>query len=429
MTQLFGTAWRRLVGDGPWRRGQPFGVLDIGTSKLCCYIARPRAGHGVQLIGRGYQLAEGLKSGEIVDAEAAEASVLAALHEAEQQSGETLREIFLAVGGGHPQSSYVRVETALHGRSVADLDLQLLLDRARREASSPEREVLHAVPVEVAVDGGRPLRDARGTAGQRLSVVAHLVTVSGPALRNLLACLDRCHVQVGGVFCASYAAAIGCLFEDEMERGCLVLDFGGGSTGLAHFAGGRLNLVGQVGYGGDHITGDLAYGLSTSRQHAERIKNLYGSTQFRSCDEGTRIEHPRLGDHSELPTGEVPRTRITEIVRARVEEILVLARRRLDEHGELLATRPPRSIVVTGGGSQLEGIDDLVQEVFRLPARIGRPAPWSGHREDDPCCATVAGAVALALGDDGGLGWRDQVQVSMLSNRLARLGQWFRENF
>ncbi|MFO1047825.1 MAG: cell division protein FtsA [Geminicoccaceae bacterium] len=137
MTQLFGTAWRRLVGDGPWRRGQPFGVLDIGTSKLCCYIAKPRAGQGVQLIGRGYQLAEGLKGGEIVDAEAAEASVLAALHEAEQQSGETLREIFLAVGGGHPQSSYVRVESALHGRSVADLDLQLLLDRARREASSP----------------------------------------------------------------------------------------------------------------------------------------------------------------------------------------------------------------------------------------------------------------------------------------------------
>ncbi|MFO1047824.1 MAG: cell division FtsA domain-containing protein [Geminicoccaceae bacterium] len=159
------------------------------------------------------------------------------------------------------------------------------------------------------MDGGRPLRDARGTSGQRLSVVAHLVTASGPALRNLLACLDRCHVQVGGVFCASYAAAIGCLFEDEMERGCLVLDFGGGSTGLAHFAGGRLNLVGQVGYGGDHITGDLAYGLSTSRQHAERIKNLYGSTQFRSCDEGTRIEHPRLGDHSELPTGEVARAR------------------------------------------------------------------------------------------------------------------------
>ena len=429
MTLASGTAWRKIVGTGPWRRGHPFGVLDIGSSKLCCYIARPRPGQGVQLLGRGYQVAEGLKGGDVVDAEAAEAAILGALHEAEQQAGETLREIYLAVSGGRVQSSYVRVDCALHGRGVTESDLQLLLDRARREATSPDREVLHAVPVEMTIDGGRPLKDACGLSGQRLEIVAHLVTVSGTALRNLLACLERCHIEVKGVVSASYAAAIACLAEDELERGCLVLDFGGGTTGIAHFAGGRLTLVGQVPYGGDHITGDLAYGLSTSRQHAERIKNLFGGTQFRSCDEGTRIEHPRLGDHAELPTGEVPRTRITEIVRARVEEILALARRRLDEHRELLATRPPRSIVVTGGGSQLEGIEELVQEVFRLPARCARPVPWSGTRQDEPCCATAAGAVALVLGDDGGLGWRDQIEVSVLSHRLARLGQWFRENF
>ncbi len=373
MIPASGTAWRKIVGTGPWRRGQAFGVLDIGSSKLCCYIARPRPGQGVQLLGRGYQVADGLKGGEVIDAEAAEAAILGALHEAEQQAGETLREIYLAVSGGRVQSSYVRVDCALHGRGVTEADLQLLLDRARREATSPEREVLHAVPVEVSIDGGRPLKDARGLSGQRLEIVAHLVTVSGPALRNLLACLERCHIEVKGVVAASYAAAIACFAEDELERGCLVLDFGGGTTGLAHFAGGRLSLVGQVPYGGDHITGDLAYGLQTSRQHAERIKNLFGSTQFRSCDEGTRIEHPRLGDHAELPTGEVPRTRVTEIVRARVEEILALVRHRLDEHRELLVTRPPRSIVVTGGGSQLEGIEELVQEVFRLPARCARP--------------------------------------------------------
>ena len=429
MSLASGTAWRQVLGSGPWRRGHAFGVLDIGSSKLCCYIARPRPGHGVQLLGRGYQLAQGLKLGEIVDAEAAEEAILGALHEAEQQAGETLREIWLAVSGGRPQSAYVRVGCALHGRGVTDTDIQLLLDRARREATTPEREVLHAVPVEVVVDGGRPLRDASGIAGQRLEIIAHLVTVAGPVLRNLLACLERCHIEVKGVVSASYAAAIACLAEDEAERGCLVLDFGGGTTGLAHFAGGRLTLVGQVPYGGDHITGDLAYGLSTSRQHAERLKNLYGGTQFRSCDEGTRIEHPRLGDHAEMPTGEVPRTRITEIVRARCEEILALARHRLDEHRELVQSRPARSIVITGGGSQLEGLEDLVQEVFRLPTRCARPVPWSSARQDEPCCATAAGAVALVLGDDGGLGWRDQIEVSVLSHRLARLGQWFRENF
>ena len=429
MTPASGSAWRRLVAAGSSRRGQPFGVLDVGSSKVSCYLARTRPGHGVELLGRGYQLAEGVRGGEVVDAEAAEASILAALHEAEQQAGETLREIFVAMSGGRPHSSFVRVGCGLHGRGVADTDIQLLLDRARREASGAEREVLHAIPVEIRIDGGRPLRDARGLSGERLEVVAHLVSVAGPALRNLLACVERCHVEVTRIICASYAAAIGCLAEDEMERGCLVLDLGGGTTGLALFAAGRLTVVGQVPYGGDHITGDLAYGLSTGRQHAERIKNLFGGTQFRSCDECVRIEHPRLGDHVEMPTGEVPRTRITEIVRARAEEILVLARQRLADHQELVATLPPRSVVVTGGGSQLEGIEELAQEVLGLPARCGAPVAWAPGRSDEPCCATVAGAVALVLGDDGGLGWRDQIQVSPLANRLARIGQWFRENF
>ena len=247
----------------------------------------------------------------------------------------------------------------------------------------------------------------------------------------MLACLERCHVEVKGVVCASYAAGVACLAEDELERGCLVIDMGGGTTGLTHFAGGRLTLVDQVPYGGDHVTGDLAYGLSTGRRHAERIKNLFGSTQFRSCDDSTRIELPLLGDHADLPMGEVPRTRVTEIVRARMEEILQLAQRRLAEHAELLASRPPRSIVLTGGGSQLEGIEELVQETFRLPTRRGRPGDLqtAGRAGGPALLRHAAGAVGLVLGDDGGLGWRDQVEVSVLSHRLARLGQWFRENF
>jgi cell division protein FtsA len=432
MSKGVASAWRSLVGSGPWGRGATFGVLDIGSSKLCCYIARPRPGRGVQLLGRGYQLAEGLKAGEIVDAEAAETAILATLHEAEQQAGETLREIVLAMSGGRPQSTYVRVGSQLHGRAVAESDIQLLLDRARRAVSTPEREVLHVVPLEVTIDGGRPLKDPCGLSGQRLEIVAHLVTVAGTALRNLLACLERCHIEVKGMVCAPYAAALACLAEDELERGCLVVDLGGGTTGLACFAGGRLTLVEQVPYGGDHVTGDLAYGLSTSRQHAERVKNLYGSVQFRACDDNTRIEVPLLGDHADLPTGEVPRTRVTEIVRARVEETLHLAQKRLQEHDELLAARPPRSIVLTGGGSQLEGIEELVQEMFRLPARCGRPGALQmpdGGMEDAPCCATAAGAVGLTLGDDGGLGWSEQIEVSVLSGRLARLGQWFKQNF
>ena len=431
MSAAVAPAWQRLVGKGPWGRGGPFGVLDIGTAKLCCMIARPRQGRGIELLGRGYQLAEGLKAGEIVDAEAAEASVLATLHEAEQQAGEVLRELVVSMSGGRPQSSYVRVALPLQGRAVSEPDLALLLDRARRAVGTPEREVIHAMPLEMTIDDGRPLRDPCGMTGQKLEVVAHLVTVAGPVLRNILACLERCHIEARGVVCSSYAGGFACLAEDEIERGCLVLDLGGGTTGIAHFAGGGLVLLDQVPYGGDHVTGDLAYGLSTSRSHAERIKNLYGSVQFRSCDDSTRIEVPLVGDQGDVPLGEVPRTRVTEIVLARIEEIMRMVQHRLREHDELLAARPPRSVVLSGGGCQIEGIEELAQDMFGLPARRGLPASLLGAGEGDrsPCCAAATGTLGLTLGDDGGLGWSQQLEVSFLSSRLARLGRWFKENF
>ena len=200
---------RRMSG-----RGRPPGAVwsaagpGAAAAPSACSTSAPAssaatspapAGRGVQLLGRGYQLAEGLKAGEIVDAEAAETAILAVLHEAEQQAGETLREIVLAVSGGRPQSSYVRVTCQLHGRAVAEADLQLLLDRARRAADARARGPARA-PAR-GHDRRRAVRSRMrcGLSGERLEVVAHLVTVAGPALRNVLACLERCHIEVKGV--------------------------------------------------------------------------------------------------------------------------------------------------------------------------------------------------------------------------------------
>ena len=406
-------------------------MLDAGSSKLCCYIVRARPGRGVQLLGRGYQLAEGLQAGEVVDADAAETSVLATLHEAEQQAGVNVRSVVVAMSGGEPRSSFHHVSLPLQGREVGDDDLRRLVQRARRAAAEADRVVLHVVPLESRLDDGRPLRDPCGLTGTKLDLFAHALTVRGTALRNLLGCIERCHLDVRAVLAAGYAAGEACLAAEEKERGCLVLDMGGGSTGLAHFTGGRLALAAHVAKGGEHVTRDLAYGLSTTHQHAERIKNLFGAVVWRDSDDNTRIEVPVLGDHADLPTGEVPRTLVTQIVRARVEEIFGLAQDRLRDHLEFLRARPPRSIVLTGGASQLEGIEDLAQEMFGIPARRGRPsvAHVAGRFEDDPCCATASGAIGLLLEHDGVDEVERSASASPMAGRLSRMGQWLRENF
>ena len=243
-------AWRHLMSSRPAHRGAPQAVLDIGTSKVCCYIARSRPGHGFAVLGRGYQLADGLKAGEIIDADAAEASIQAVLHEAEQHSGETVRGVVAAIGAGRLRSRLIKVDRPLHGRKIADDDIRRTLERAREEVSDPGIAVLHVIPVEIAVDGGRPLKDPRGLAGQTLEVLVHLVLADIQPINNIVACLERCHLEVKGLIAAPYAAGLGVLTEDEMEQGCLVVDLGAGATQIAHFVGGRLAYLDQILKGG-----------------------------------------------------------------------------------------------------------------------------------------------------------------------------------
>ena len=169
-------------------------------------------------MGRGYQIADGLKAGEIVDAEAVDASLRAVLHEAEEQAGETLREIVVTLSGGTPRSTHVRVSSNLGGRAVAEDDLRRLMRRAHDEVDGEQRAVAHVLPLEVTIDGGRPLRDPRGMSGQKLEMLAHVVSLRTRMLRDVLAALTRCHLDVKGVAVASYASGFGCLTEDELDQ-------------------------------------------------------------------------------------------------------------------------------------------------------------------------------------------------------------------
>jgi cell division protein FtsA len=431
MSIMADTAWRQLAGSRAPGRTGTMAVLDVGTTKLCCYIAQPRSGRGFVLRGRGYQVAEGMKAGEIIDAEAADAALRAVLHEAEVAAGETLREIVVTLSGGRPASRLVRVAGSLTTRPIGDEDLHQMMERARQEVANEGRAVVHVLPVEVSVDGGRPLRDPRGLLGDRMEMLAHVVSVASQPLRNIVAALDRCHLEVRGVVVGSYAAGIACLTEEEMDRGCLVIDMGGGTTDMALFAGGRLTWVDQVPYGGEHVTSDIAYLLRTGIVHAERIKNLYGAVQWRSCDDSERIVVPMIGDHVDLPTGEIARTSLTQIVRARVEEILQMVRERVLKLAAIEELRPARSIVLTGGASQIEGADELAQEMFAMPVRLGRPGlvEGLGGVEDQPCCATASGALALAAGGDGGLAWSEAIEVPVVTRSFRRIGHWLRQNF
>ncbi len=419
-------AWRALVDEGG-RPSRPFGVLDVGSRKLCCYIARRHAGGTFELLGAGHQAADGFTGGEVVDAGAAEAAVRAVVDEAERQAEERLDAMTLVFAGGEPASGYVQVEVGLDGRAVRRRDVQMALRHAARHATAEGFAIVHGVPLGHRLDGGPEVRDATGMIGKKLVVRAHLVGVRERPLAQLAGCLERCHLRTTTALAAPYAAGLACLTRDEAERGVLVLDCGARTTSLAVFQRGRLHYLAAVPQGAEHLTDELQARLDVTRATAERLKNLEAAVVWRSCDSFDSVEISPIGATSPSDTLEVPRRRFTEILRPLSEALLGAVREKLRQAPEPAQAAARRGLVLTGGGAQQEGLVELASEMLGVGARLGRPDVLDGWSE--PPVAAASGALALAAGHDGGLGYAVERSARGGLNRpFESLSQWLRES-
>ncbi|MBV8939946.1 MAG: cell division protein FtsA, partial [Alphaproteobacteria bacterium] len=352
-------------------------VLDVGTSKVACFIAEIDAAGAIAVRGVGHQLSRGIRAGVITDFQEAETSIIAAVHAAEQMAGQTVDGALLSLSGGGLSSRNVTIDMALMGEEVSERDILDIVEQGRNSVETDDCEVIHCLPVNYTLDGARGIADPRRMRGERLSAELHLVTAYGSVTRNLAHCLARCHLNVEEFVAAPYAAALACVEDDELELGVTVVDMGGGVTGIAAFAGGRNVFCDVVPVGGMHVTSDIAKGLSTTISHAERLKTLHGSCLNTANDSQVMIGVHLLGEDAEGEEGNVlPRATLVSIIRPRCEEIFELVRGRLEASG--VDATAGRRIVLIGGASQLLGIRDLAARVLNRQVRLGRPKPLMG---------------------------------------------------
>lgn len=408
-------------------RGGVVAALDVGTTKISCFVARVDGRGSIRVGGVGHHASSGLRAGAVVDIEAAEVAIRAAVDGAERLANETVDEVIVSFSGGHPSSRMVGVEIGVHGRQVTDLDVDRALAEARAHVEPGDAQVVHAIPVGFSLDGANGIRDPRSMHGSRLGVSLHVVCAAAGALRNLETCVERGHLSIQRRVVSSYASGLACLVEDEMDLGATVIDMGGGTTAIAVFRGGRLVFADAVPVGGNHITNDIALGLSTPRSHAERMKTLYGSTLPGATDEKDIMEVPSIGEEDAANATHVPRSALTGIIRPRVEETLELVRDRLETRGG--AERGGQRVVLTGGASQLQGMREMTARILDKQVRIGRPLRIAGLAEAaaGPGFSACAGLLLYAARNP-----REAANVDThgdTSGRLARVGRWLRENF
>lgn len=420
------------------RRTAVVAALDIGTSKIACLIARLKPlgedthlrgrTHSVELLGYGYVRARGIKAGAVVDMVRAEEAIRLAVAAAERMAKVEIASVVVSVAGGRLASDSYSASTRLLGPAVEEGDIGRALDAASLHSVRDGRGVLHSLPVGYALDGVSGVRDPNGMLGEVLSVDLHVITADLPMLKNLVLCVERCHLTVEGLVAAPYAAGLAVLAADEADVGATVLDLGNGTTTVGVFAGGDCIHVDGIALGGSHVTMDLARGLSTTPVEAERLKTLHGSVLAGTTDDIELVAVPPV--HGEHETANaVSRAGIVRMIRPRVDEILEVIRDRLKAANMLSVAS--RRIVLTGGGSQLTGIAELAGRMFGATTRFGRPLGMTNFSETmrGPAFAAVSGLAVYPqfAGREHFEPRRRHARAE--ANYFMQVGRWLRESF
>lgn len=418
----------------PKPRGSVIAALDIGSSKIACFIGQVIDDDGgVEIVGVGHQASRGIKSGTVTDLDAAEAAIRQTVHAAENMAAEVmkgypLREVIINVPGVHARSHGLSADIQVMGQEIAENDVRRALAKAQNQVVSTEHELIHTIPVDYRIDGHEGIRDPRGMVGQSLSVGIHMVTAAIGPMQNFATCVERSHLDITALCAAPYAAGLSALVDDEKDLGCTVIDMGGGVTSLSVFQGGRLVFCEAVPIGGMHVTADIARGLTCSLQDAERIKTLYGNAMAAASDEGEFIDVPQMGEEGVNQNSHVPRSLLVGIIQPRVEEILEMVRGKLQYSG--LEGGEGRRVVLTGGASQLGGLRDLAQLVLDKQVRIGRPIRIASLPDavSSPAFATTAGLLTYITERQGEI--PSEIMASANSGTLFdRFRLWWRENW
>ncbi|MBB2971110.1 cell division protein FtsA [Mesorhizobium sp. RMAD-H1] len=424
------------------RRVRLLTVLDVGSSKVSCVIARlkpreesaflPGRTHRIEVLGIGHQKSRGVKSGVIVDLDAAEQSIRLAVDAAERMAGLTVDSLIVNISAGRLKSETFSASVSLGGHEIDRADIRRVLAAGAKQALAAERHLVHSLPVGYTLDGERGIRDPLGMLGDTLGVDMHVLTADAAPLRNLELCINRCHLSVEAIVATPYASGLSALVDDEAEMGAACIDMGGGTTTISVFSEGKFIHADAIAVGGNHVTMDVARGFSARMDDAERLKVMYGSALPSAADDRDLISVPPIGEDDRDMPNQYPRSVLTRIIRARVEETLELVRDRLNQSG--LGHIVGKRVVLTGGASQLTGMPEVARRILARNVRIGRPLGVAGLPEAAKGAAFAATIGLLIYPQVAGIEERS-VKASSTSRmtgtggRFQRVGQWLRESF
>jgi len=398
--------------------------LDIGTSKVCAVVGEMTE-RGVEIIGIGSHPSQGLRKGVVINIEATVSSLTKAIEEAGLMAGCEIHTVFTSISGGHIKGFNSHGIVAVKNKEVAQRDLERVIDAAKAVAIPIDREVLHVLPQDYIIDDQDGIKEPLGMSGVRLEAKVHIVTGAVTSAQNIIKCCNRSGLNVAEIILAPLAAAETVLTEEERDLGVLLIDMGGGTTDFVLLHDGTVKHTAIIGIGGNHISNDIAAGLRTPFNDAERLKQLYGCAAARMVTEDERVQIPNIAGKG---AGTVSRQILCEIIEPRLDEIFELVQKEIAKSGyeNSLAS----GVVVTGGAMLLPGAIEMAERAFGLPVRLGVPAHVVGLLNviNNPVYAVAVGLVLHGMKRRERNVYRVR-EDKMLSKVKHRMSDWLSEFF
>ncbi|RMH63137.1 MAG: cell division protein FtsA [Calditrichaeota bacterium] len=394
--------------------------LDIGTTKIAAVVGRLDEYGRLNIVGVGQSPSQGLRRGVVINIQQTVESIRRAVEEAELMAGQRIKTVYAGIAGDHIRSINSKGVISITNEDmvITERDIERVLDVARAIALPMDREVLHVLPQEYAVDSQLGIKDPIGMSGTRLEAEVHIVTAAAAAAQNIVNCIRQAGYEVADIVLEPYASSLAVLEDDERSLGVGIIDIGGGTTDIAIFFEGSIRFTSVIGLGGEHVTSDISHGLRTSHDQAEEIKKKYGVADQSLLQADELIQVPGVGGRKPR---EISRAVLSGIIQPRMTEMLALAMREMQK--SKIVEYLGAGVVFTGGAAMLEGLDVLAEKELGLPVQIGKPRISGGLVEsvDSPMYATGVGLLRYAIENEDYVAYEEgEKGMQWILNRLKK---------
>ena len=412
--------------------------LDIGTTKISVMVGRKNEFGKLEILGSGRAISSGVNRGIVSNIDKTVSSIKSAIMEAEEKTNLKINDVHVGIAGQHIKSLQHRGEIVREDIDVEinKLDIDKLKSNMFKLITIPGEEVIHVIPQEYTVDGEDGIDDPVGMAGVKLEANFHVITAQVGAVKNIMKCVRRAGVNPKTLVLEPFASAVATLDEDELREGVALVDIGGGTTDVAIFLGNIIRHTAVIPFGGNVITKDIKSGLEILEKQAELLKVKFGSAMYTDDQENVMVSIPGLRGG---PPKEIAVRNLSEIISARYNEIFDLVYHEIKASG--YENKLMTGIVITGGGSLIKNLKQLVAYVTGKETRIGYPNEHLAAKSKDlvvsPMYSTGVGLVLKGfeyfeenpneyiLGGDT---IEDPEPEPTGSNIMEKISSWFTED-